>query len=1167
MNTRIRSVIEKLKLVRIAHTAIVALLVAVPGTSQAFHFPWDQGHDTTDWDDPNEPGPPESPLCDECPGTRSPVYISTGHFIWGETDVAIPGRAGLSLSRTFNSNDPRDGMFGRGWSSNVETALLQFAGSEFAPEGMPVDLEGYVLRVANGKRYTFRNDAAGAIQAPPGRFERVEPQAGGSIRLVARDGASRTFNSAGRLTAESTAAGHSLSYMYTAEGRLARMTDPAGRFLEFSYNTGGRVGTLTDNAGRSWSYSYDSSGNLVSITDALGGVRRYEYRSFTPTGDGHSYSQLTRVTDATGVVVIEVTYSNARVASYTEAENRYNYAYNTTARTVTKTDSTGSQWVFSYNADGLVTSDRDPLGNIERYDYDSNGKVIRYADQLGHPWLATFDTLGRLISATNPAGEATTYQYSGDLPFASRIVSPSGRVTQTTYDARANPIAVFDPAQARTEYTWNASGNLQQIRNALGNVTTFTTEASGLPLTIRDALDRTTAISYDSAGLAVAVTNAAGEATRFEYDDIGLPIATLLPSGRRTTYARDLAGRMTVVTDASGQTTSFEYDAFGRLAARVMSDGRRFTFQYRSDNLLSRIVRPDGSAVAFAYDAAKRLVSEQAGSNGVTYTYSARGEILSATNLAGTITRTYDSVGRMQTETANGQTVAYTYNNEGESISVAAVGGTVQLQRDARGLLGGITAPEGQYAFEHDALARRTRISYPNGTQGAYQYDAANQLQQLAYTGVFAETFDHQYAADGLLLQLASGTATWNYAYNQDNQLSSASNGAQSFSYQYDAADNLLGAGRSYDTANRLRRDDTYDYSYDVLGNLTQKTQRSSGARTVYSWDGWNRLIRVERFPDATTPTPLQSTTYGYDALGRRATRSQDGVIERFVYNGLDRIASVDAGAALIQRVTYGPEVDTPLALQSATSTNFLHANYMGSIVAASNSVQLLGRYEYAPYGATVGTPPPLDNAFRYTAREFESDDLYYYRARYYDPTTARFIGEDPIGLAGGLNLYSYVGNEPINSTDPTGEVCPWCVAVGVGALVGAASDLTLQLVETGGKLQCVNWGQVGVSAVVGAGLSGLGPTGWLLGRGGKAAKFGYNKTPGLLNRWNTRFGWSGPKNGSDVLSLRIGKRHHDIPGLRVPSGGNALRDGAVSGAAGGVGTNALNDPCDECAK
>jgi hypothetical protein len=68
---------------------------------------------------------------------------------------------------------------------------------------------------------------------------------------------------------------------------------------------------------------------------------------------------------------------------------------------------------------------------------------------------------------------------------------------------------------------------------------------------------------------------------------------------------------------------------------------------------------------------------------------------------------------------------------------------------------------------------------------------------------------------------------------------------------------------------------------------------------------------------------------------------------------------------------------------------------------------------------------------------------------------------------------------------------------------------------------------------------------------------YGYNNAPGILNQGHMRFGWSGPKNGSDVLSGRIGNQHFDVPGIKIPSGANPTRDGAVSGVVGGSANRA----------
>lgn len=134
----------------------------------------------------------------------------------------------------------------------------------------------------------------------------------------------------------------------------------------------------------------------------------------------------------------------------------------------------------------------------------------------------------------------------------------------------------------------------------------------------------------------------------------------------------------------------------------------------------------------------------------------------------------------------------------------------------------------------------------------------------------------------------------------------------------------------------------------------------------------------------------------------------------------------------------------------------------------------------------------------------------------------------------------------------------------GLGRLSRCGIDIATQLLQNGGDLRCLDWTSIGIAAAAGAGLSSLGPTGLLLGRGGaRASQFGYDSAPGIINRGTTRFGWSGPVNGRDVLSVRVGRQHYDIPGTGVPTGANPVRDGAVSGALGGGTSRAAGGPCD----
>jgi RHS repeat-associated protein len=104
-------------------------------------------------------------------------------------------------------------------------------------------------------------------------------------------------------------------------------------------------------------------------------------------------------------------------------------------------------------------------------------------------------------------------------------------------------------------------------------------------------------------------------------------------------------------------------------------------------------------------------------------------------------------------------------------------------------------------------------------------------------------------------------------------------------------------------------------------------------------------------------------------------------------------------------------------------------SSHQGSIVATSTAGQATQTTAYGPYGETASASQPLGTTpFGYTARERDTETLYYYRARYYSTAQQRFISQDPIGLAGGINTYAYVGGDPVSWTDPDG-LCP-CGAV-----------------------------------------------------------------------------------------------------------------------------------------
>jgi RHS repeat-associated protein len=202
-------------------------------------------------------------------------------------------------------------------------------------------------------------------------------------------------------------------------------------------------------------------------------------------------------------------------------------------------------------------------------------------------------------------------------------------------------------------------------------------------------------------------------------------------------------------------------------------------------------------------------------------------------------------------------------------------------------------------------------------------------------------------------------------------------------------------------------------FTYDLNGNLT------ADGLTSYTYDSENRLL---------TATGTHSATLTYDPLGRLFQIVSGSATTQFLYDGDELVGEYNGSGALLRRYIHGPQSDGPLisyegsAVSSATRRS-LQSDYQGSIVSvadgAGNAVSLNRYDEYGkPASSNVGR-------FQYTGQAWLSElGLYYYKARVYDPRLGRFLQTDPVGYDEDVNLYGYVGNDPLNGTDPTGEDC-----------------------------------------------------------------------------------------------------------------------------------------------
>jgi RHS repeat-associated protein len=239
--------------------------------------------------------------------------------------------------------------------------------------------------------------------------------------------------------------------------------------------------------------------------------------------------------------------------------------------------------------------------------------------------------------------------------------------------------------------------------------------------------------------------------------------------------------------------------------------------------------------------------------------------------------------------------------------------------------------------------------------------------------------------------------------------------------YAYDPVGNRLSSDKTktyvYNQGNQLIINGG-TFSYDKNGNLIQKV--TADGTTAYAWDYENRLVKV------TTPYGTVAE-FAYDPFGKRiqkrVTQSGTATVTKYFYDNQNIILEHDGAGTVVNKYVHGSGVDEALAVTTGENTFFYHADGLGSIVALTDSAgKVVQTYDYDSFGNLKDQKNRVKQPYAYTGREWDKEiGLYFNRGRYFDPMEGRFISKDPIGFEGGINVYVYVQNNPINAIDPSG--------------------------------------------------------------------------------------------------------------------------------------------------
>ena len=969
---------------------------------------------------------------------------------------------------------------------------LQIAGNTGSIGGRSTAINGAQTEITDG---------AGAVW----KFARTSPVARSATQRP------RPYSQIYRIFEPVNLTQPALEYIYDALGRVKEAKDAVALQAtrdpyQFFIGDGARSRRL-DPAGGNYIVYYDTNGNPVRYIDEIGREFNAEYdgrkrvtKRIYPEGDNDvfAYDTSDNVTGLTrnakpGSGLSPLTISAAynatwnKIASLTDARgNTTTFTYHPSGNgagelaTAVRPAVGGLSptYTFGYNAIGLVTSEVDPTGRTTTHAYNGFGdrtSTTVATAAVGGPALnltTTFtpDSWGDIVTAVDPRGNATTTTYDNArrptvvknhnggsgaaLLAASRTTYDLlGRVTKTEGGTAFSGTNV-STWQMLEEKTYTQTSQVKTVKNGAGNTTSNTYDALDRLIIVTDPVGRKTRNYYDAASQLTRIIRAYSDPlqqdyARYTYTPNGMQASVRDANNNRSVYVYDGFDRLcrlyfpvatlganaantggiaeSALTCASGG-TSPDYEGYGydennnRTSLRLRS-GETIIFDFDPLNRQWRKDIPGGTAadVYTEYDLAGRVLSSRfisTGGQGLIYTYDAAGRMLSEQVTVGanrTLSYQYDAASnRTRITWPDAQYVTYTYDALNR-VDLVRESGTTTLAD-----------------YNYDTLGRRATLTRGNGAVSTFSYDLASRLTGL-----------------GLNLTGTANDQTYGFSYTDASQVSQRASTNDLYTWTTPAA------SKAY-TRNGLNQYTAVSgatFSYDLRGNLVSDDIRAFG------YDYENRLTGVSSGGSALM-------TLAYDPGGRLRQTVAGASTTQFLYGGNALLAEYDGAGTLLRRYVHGPGIDEPLVWYEGaglTDRRYLIADRQGSIVAANGASTT--RYTYGPYGEPDTW---TGSRFRYTGQiALPEVSLYHYKARAYDPVLGRFLQTDPVGYDDGLNWYVYTNNDPLNASDPSGEVGVF------GFVAGVAGDVLFQTIIEGKSLGEVDVGSALVSGVAGA--TGLG--------------------------------------------------------------------------------------------
>lgn len=788
---------------------------------------------------------------------------------------------------------------------------------------------------------------------------------------------------------------------------VTRMQDPVGRVVLSTYNSRGNVSTVTDS-------THSGSGSSAQPQTTT--------YSYTDTNDVDAPSKIATPVDTTTIAYNTLVHLPATVTA--QGGHVTTFALRTSGTLMGVIDSVTEASVkvvdttvwtrslaslttrFGYDALGNDTAMTLPSGNRVRHRRDHMERVDSVYDAAAHLSAYDHDSLNRVTAVHVPEAAlsgavlTTAYNYSPTGQLLS-VVDPRGVTTSWTYDAADRAVQTTDEAgKVETRY-YGPSGLLDTLQTRRGVV--------------------------------------AGYVITFAYDAAGQLLRTIYPTD---SYLAN--------TSIPGDTVIRAYDAVGR-PDTVVDHAATVTFTYNPEGTVKsehHVLRtPAGGTTLDAtlqgwYDGGDRRTKFYNSVDTLSYSYGSDGRLakLKVQWMLGSQTPdsfqyAWDGLGRRDSlHYTNGTAVTYGFDRDGHFRMLCS------------------HHPGGD-GSTHDSLEQRLHYNRltPDGlpisvirASGTNENEGCDKTDGNVEVSYDSARYDSRHE---LLYRWFSPITTESETYDSSGNPVYLNDGSQlPRSFLMCTPTNCGGTPVHRNRVYRMIQgaESTY-YAFDQSGNRVQDAPYSNGGPgawyKVHYYNAINQLVgdSVAVFPCGTQPPWTCWTgdlSLQYDGLGYR-TSSGDSILATFVVNdGPNTIIASQGGSEVTKwRFVHGPGTDDPLVTVfkngSAYSKYYYLTDGQGGMLAFTDSLGYYNNLNYAndynfhggSLAGAIGQPEGFGNSRDGNSKNLP--DIEYYRNRYYDQASARWLQEDPAGVGAGTNLYAYAGNNPAAFTDPFGLCQP----------------------------------------------------------------------------------------------------------------------------------------------